>query len=657
MRFFFLFRLLRQEWIFTLLTTILLLLTALQANGSVLTKDLPLVSHSRSYSIFFLRVISELAGLSLAATLAVTLEQAKWAIVAMAGGDELTEESRSKRLIEFLALDVGTTIPGLFQLLVSPSVSTFRARMWSLGRLITMVVVPVTGVLVMSKVEVYPVFVSVKDSVSGFGAHGMNVSAASEYAGFTDIILGSKFGSFVQSTSRSIELTPEDIRSKSCGLNAVKDQNPLHCDREYFIPGEAIFTMPEALMDPDNPEADILLAENHRGHNLRYGVGDPSVSFDLAKDCVLHYGRYWGFNIGGFLLCIANTSLNTVQAKLIKCPEVLALSQTCQTNTTWQTEDSWTLAMSSHFRTATVAYSRINATVMSYQFTPPLTPVPAPISAQDMMKVYANLLNDTTTWNRPPNTTAPLAPFSASSLVTVLYLTLPYFNMENAKNPMVASNMFATFQSILALPLYYSQSGMMRRLIPARFGGNFVKTGVDHFLSPLPERTTTVRLAYQEFKTVAEKGTLIAYVAIGGAAILFCIGVQVVLWWVMLARGVGGRLDLTSFGAVDLFRFCVMESMEVVARKGDGAGVFGEWMGGFGVNRRGEVEEGRLEAQEGGRGSGNRDGLWGSEVALVEVSPISSCSEVSQFSMRGSAGKSQEPLSQPQSAHYWGIAI
>lgn len=150
MRSLFLFRCFRQEWLLILLTTVLILLTALQANGSVLTKNIPLVSHSGSYSIFFLRVISELAGLSLAATLAVTLEQVKWAIVTIGSGGELTEASRAARLVEFLALDIGTTIPGLLRLLVSPSISSLKARLWSLGRLITMIVVPVTGVLIMS---------------------------------------------------------------------------------------------------------------------------------------------------------------------------------------------------------------------------------------------------------------------------------------------------------------------------------------------------------------------------------------------------------------------------------------------------------------------------------------------------------------------------
>ena len=146
----FFFRCIREEWFLILLTVILILLTALQANGSVFTKNLPLISNSRSYFIFFLRAISELAGRSLAATLSVTLEQVKWAAVTIGSGHEPTESSRAKRLAEFLALDIGTTIPGLLLLLISPSISSLKARMWSLGWLITMIVVSVTGVLIMS---------------------------------------------------------------------------------------------------------------------------------------------------------------------------------------------------------------------------------------------------------------------------------------------------------------------------------------------------------------------------------------------------------------------------------------------------------------------------------------------------------------------------
>ena len=181
--------------------------------------------------------------------------------------------------------------------------------------------------------------------------------------------------------------------------------------------------------------------------------------------------------------------------------------------------------------------------------------------------------------------------------------------------------MFATFQSILALPLYYSQSGMMRRLTPPRFGGSFVQTGTDHFLSPLPERTTKVSLAYLQFETVADRDTLIAYVAIGSVAVMFCVGVHVVLGVMVVRRGVDGRRvpDLTSFGAVDLFTHCVMEGMEGVVG-GKREGKIGGLFEGF-VRRRTEreVEEGRGDSVLGVGRKGVSGGS--SEVALVEVLP------------------------------------
>ena len=147
-----------QGWLLILLTTCLVLFTALQASGSLLTREFALVSQSRSYSIFFLRTISELAGLSLAATLATTLERAKWATVAINTWDAKNGPKGSRRpasMVQFLALDVGTTIAGLLQLLASPSVTSARARLWSFGHLAAMAVVPIAGILIMSSAPLH----------------------------------------------------------------------------------------------------------------------------------------------------------------------------------------------------------------------------------------------------------------------------------------------------------------------------------------------------------------------------------------------------------------------------------------------------------------------------------------------------------------------
>ncbi len=87
------------------LTLSLLVLTCLQASGSVLTRNITLVNQSRGYSIFILRTFSELASASLSATISSTLERIKWAMIC--------REGRSRaRFVDFLALQDGTTRSG-----------------------------------------------------------------------------------------------------------------------------------------------------------------------------------------------------------------------------------------------------------------------------------------------------------------------------------------------------------------------------------------------------------------------------------------------------------------------------------------------------------------------------------------------------------------
>lgn len=147
-----------HTWLLILVTACLASLTALQARGSLVTRNLYVVSQSRSYSIFFLRVFSELAGLSLAATLSATLEKLKWALVAGNGHDGggnrnkahefLSSSSSSSSFLDFLALDEGTSLWGLLKLVFAQSKKT--TKLWSVVRLVALAVVPVSGILIMS---------------------------------------------------------------------------------------------------------------------------------------------------------------------------------------------------------------------------------------------------------------------------------------------------------------------------------------------------------------------------------------------------------------------------------------------------------------------------------------------------------------------------
>lgn len=132
-----------QEWVLIVLTLTLLVLTCLQARGSILTRYLTLVNQSRSYSIFFLRAFSEIAGVSLSATIYATLERLKWAMICRKG------QSRA-RFVDFLALQESTTILGLLSLATGAAVPSVTTRIWSIVRLILMFFVPGIGILIMS---------------------------------------------------------------------------------------------------------------------------------------------------------------------------------------------------------------------------------------------------------------------------------------------------------------------------------------------------------------------------------------------------------------------------------------------------------------------------------------------------------------------------
>jgi hypothetical protein len=125
------------------LTLGLLVLTCLQASGSILTRNFALFNQSRSYSIFFLRTFSEIAGLSLSATISATLERIKWVMICR------HSQSRA-RFVDFLALQQSTTVLGLLSLAAGASMPSVKTRLMVVIRLICMVLVPGIGILIMS---------------------------------------------------------------------------------------------------------------------------------------------------------------------------------------------------------------------------------------------------------------------------------------------------------------------------------------------------------------------------------------------------------------------------------------------------------------------------------------------------------------------------
>jgi hypothetical protein len=132
-------------WLLIFFTVSLIILTCLQARGSVLTKRIDAVNQSRSYPLLILRTISELAGLSLSAAVSSALERVKWALVCRKDNHSPTS------FLDFLALDEGTKIWSLLSLTAGAAGPSVGTRLLSASRLLFMFIVPVIGILIMSE--------------------------------------------------------------------------------------------------------------------------------------------------------------------------------------------------------------------------------------------------------------------------------------------------------------------------------------------------------------------------------------------------------------------------------------------------------------------------------------------------------------------------
>jgi hypothetical protein len=148
----------------------------------------------------------------------------------------------------------------------------------------------------------------------GYDIQPMNASTARELTGLADLLLTWKSGGFLEDPTRSIDLTPESEGAKVCGLNEdAQDQSG--CNRTFFLPMESVLVVPELFSDSSFPDADIVLASDHRGYLLNFTAGDSTAEFDATSECRTYSSRFWGYQAGAIRLCVGNTSPNELEAR------------------------------------------------------------------------------------------------------------------------------------------------------------------------------------------------------------------------------------------------------------------------------------------------------------------------------------------------------
>jgi hypothetical protein len=218
--------------------------------------------------------------------------------------------------------------------------------------------------------------------------------------------------------------------------------------------------------------------------------------------------------------------------------------------------------MSVMFQNSQVAYSRSNGTILWHSFTDS-SPIPVGVLSTDILMAYDALLLDTSTllFNGSNSGNVPL--FSGSSFPTFLWLAEPEFSDQNAINPATSNAIYSTLQSLLIAPMYYCQSGVARRLIPAILDSKTINVPQLSYLFSLlsapPERNSPASFAHHRYQATVSFGTLIAYIVLSGTALLACSIAHAVI---NLSDHVcrGRRLPrLSRFPTLDLFAHCTIE--------------------------------------------------------------------------------------------------
>jgi hypothetical protein len=133
-------------WSSTILATAFFLMTVAYATGTARISRVKFVHASQSNTILVLRVLSEAHGVFLAASVYASFEVVQWALISRPGGIQLPQ---------FLALQCSTGPLGLLAIASGQGLSVaewpMKPRLMSLLRLIAQAIVPLTGVLIMSR--------------------------------------------------------------------------------------------------------------------------------------------------------------------------------------------------------------------------------------------------------------------------------------------------------------------------------------------------------------------------------------------------------------------------------------------------------------------------------------------------------------------------
>ncbi|KAH8886667.1 hypothetical protein GQ53DRAFT_827974 [Thozetella sp. PMI_491] len=493
---------------------LVILITIYSTDSAPLDNTFGFAFETSSKTIFVLSIMSGANGIFLATTVAGVFERLRWLLLAQPGGTTF---------LRTLSLDPGTGMVGLLRLGFGwslPLLSTTRAS--SVIRMASLALTPILGVLIMSNVNTKMHFSrsAAAQPVLGWGMKPFNASLAA-YMGIVSNQLVN--GLVLENTAYAIDITDPADLTIACGSGPL---NPIdtRCRRTYVLPGGIDNAVRQ--LNSTAPLSDYLLAENQQCLVLDFVEGEPSWIFE-DNEC----GTY-GFPFSAFTMCLRNETESSLQSRILGCPPDVSTKSGCLSNTTWNRDLGWQVTLNLSFVNASVAYSRRNGSILSYQPTGPPEPAKAP--GRDMIDgLHAAFGNFTDGLE----SLIPMLSQPEKLLLFPLYAYPVYIwgFLQGAKSlassdPEFVARGHDTLASILSLIMYfgqpsvYAQAMMTTSLTQQSSAANASEIqALSAELAITTPPDVPIYTADLQYRIVVGRATLIVYVVLSGLTLSICL--------------------------------------------------------------------------------------------------------------------------------------
>ena len=327
-----------------------------------------------------------------------------------------------------------------------------------------------------------------------------------------DLLFSTNFMYFLSDARRVIDITPSAARSRC-------DDGESGCSLSYFIAGGIGDFATQLLASGGAGVTDAFLAEDQEGYVFDYEDGLDSWKFDLTKECAS-----FGASIASWGLCLKNgANENEIRARIIDCPADVASAGKCQSTTSWMANRGFSTTMRMWYQPATLAYSRINDSILSYTLSSPDKKRSAPISAPELLQAFDLVFTESTRTSPFAIALAGLGVGNNTSATPIYAWWYIHGASRLAdKDPAARRRGIGSLQSLLGLTIYHCQSKAFGEIIDSGYDNDtFIgKAILASFPADVP--TTPFFPAALRYIIVIDPATLVAYLAMGGATLIAC---------------------------------------------------------------------------------------------------------------------------------------